>query len=118
MMARAGGLVLVLMGLVIAGIGAVMAMALLGQPLPAHDAVAAMQPFLVKIASEAALPLGSDVGALVTRGWGQVAVAAIAAGSVIGLGGLRQVLTGQRSIALLILIAAIIVGFAVAAALA
>lgn len=118
MLVRFGGLVLVLMGLAIAAVGAVMALALLGRPLPSGDVVVAARPFLDKIAAEAALPPGADVGALVTRGWGQVAVAATAAGAVIGLGGLRQMMTGRRSVVLLILIAAIICGFAVAAALA
>lgn len=117
-MARVGGLVLLVMGLAIAGMGVLMAQALLGHPLPAGEVVERIRPFLARIAEQSALPTGSDVGALVTRGWGQVAVAALAAGAVIGLGGLRQVLTGRRSIALLVVIAAIIVGFAVAAAVA
>lgn len=117
-MARVGGLVLLLMGLAIAGLGVVMAQAILGHPLPAGDVIDRMRPFLSKIAEESALPAGSDMGALVTRGWGQVAVAALAAGALIGLGGLRQLLTGRRSLALLLVVAGIIVGFAVAAAVA
>lgn len=118
MPARLGGIVLLVMGLAAAGLGLAIAMALLGQPVPGGQALDALRPFLAKVAAEAALPVGSDVGALVTRGWGQVAVAAVAAGGVIALGGLRQILTGRRSILLLLMITGIILGFAVAAVMA
>jgi hypothetical protein len=118
MAARFGGIVLLVIGAVSAGIGLAMAMTLLGQPVPGGEAVDALRPFLDKIAAEAALPAGSDAGALVNRGWGQIAIAAMAAGGVIALGGLRQMLTGQRSLLLLMMIGGIILGFAVAAVMA
>lgn len=118
MAARLGGIILMVIGGVAAGIGLAMAMALLGQPVPGGEAIDPLRPFLDKMAAEAALPAGSQVGALVTRDWGRIAIAAMAAGGVIALGGLRQMLTGRRSLALLIMIGAIIVGFSVAAVMA
>jgi hypothetical protein len=117
-MVRLGGLVLLIFGGVAATLGVAMALAVLGRPVPTGQWIDWMRPFLDRIALKAALPAGSDVGALVLRGWGQVAVAAIGAGALIALGGLRQMVTGRRSVVFLILIAAIIMGFALAGALA
>lgn len=117
-MVRLGGLVLLVLGGAAAVLGAAMALAVLGRPVPTGEWIDWMRPFLDRIAVKAALPPGSDVGALIVRGWGQVAVAAIASGAVIALGGLRQMISGRRSVVFLVLVAAIIVGFAVAGALA
>jgi hypothetical protein len=115
---RLGGIFLILMGVALAVIGTALALAILGQPIPAVPGLAAIQPVLAKLAEIAALPAGSDWQALPGTGSGQMALAGIVAGGALALGGLWQAITGRRSAVVLALVLAIICGFAVASATA
>lgn len=111
---RFGGIVLVLMGAALAAFGAVVALALLGRPLPDLPGMASIGPVLAKVAEAAALPKGSAWDALTGSGSGVVALAGMAGGGLIGLAGLWQALTGRRSSTVVAMIVLMICGFSVA----
>jgi hypothetical protein len=119
-MVRLGGLVLVLMGAAIFLAGGFLALALFGAPLPAWPGVDQVAPFFAQIAAASVPPIppGAPVGALLTVGWGQAAAGVMAGGALIAILGLAQLLSGQRSVVALVLIAGLIIGGAVAAVLA
>lgn len=117
-MARLGGLVVALIGVIMAMAGGGLATALLGRPLPDLPLLRDMAPYLAEVATAAAMPAGSGMADLPGTTMGLIALAGLGSGALIALAGLAQVVSGRRSALGLIVIVAALCGFAVAAALA
>lgn len=118
MAARIGGLILVALGILVGWAGGGLALTLLGQPLPDVPLLRDLSPYLAQVAQGAALPPGSDWGALTASPVGVIALAGTGAGLLIALAGVSQVVTGRGGGVTLVLVVAAVCGFAVAAALA
>jgi hypothetical protein len=116
--ARVGGLIVVALGVLVGWAGGGLAMALLGRTLPDVPLLRDLSPYIAKVAEGAALPAGSDWGALTASPVGVIALAALGAGMLIALAGVSQVVTGRGGGVTLVLVVAAVCGFAVAAALA
>lgn len=118
MVVRVGGLVVALIGVILALAGGGLGLALLGQPVPDVPLLRDMAPYLAQVAEKAALPPGADWAALTGSTAGVLALVGLGAGLLIVLSGLSQALTGRRSAVGLVLLVAAICGFAVAAVVA
>ncbi len=118
MVARVGGLIVVALGVLIGWVGGGLSMLLLGRPVPDVPLLRDMTPYLARVAEGAALPPGSDWGALTESPVGVIALAGMGAGILIALAGVTQVVTGRGGGVTLVLVVAAVCGFAVAAAMA
>jgi hypothetical protein len=115
---RLGGVFLILMGAVLAALGAALALVLLGRPLPGIPGLSALQSFFDQLADAAAVPDGSAWDVLTGSTSGKMALAGLAGGAALILGGLWQTVTGRRSATILTVVMALVCGFAVAMVMA
>lgn len=117
-MARLGGLIVMLVGAALALAAGSLGLALLGRPVPDLPGIVQLKPWLTEIAAAVALPAGAAIGALSGVTVGRLALGGVAAGLLVMLGGLVQVLWGKRNAGTIGLVLLGILGFAAVAALA
>jgi hypothetical protein len=117
MVIRLGGVVLFILGAMLAIAGGALTLALLGRPIPAHSLVDDLRPYLAQIAARAGLPPGAGLPALAASPFGLIGLGGLAGGGLFALMGLWQFLTGQRSAGGVALIALVVAGVAAGVAL-